>query len=314
MSNAVQANVTTLAARDLNPKDLALIKRTVAADCNDDEFTLFISYCRSLQLDPRRKQIYALVYNKDKPDKRKMSIIVGIDGFRSIAARTSNYRPDDEPTQFAYDDAAKSQTNPTGLVSATLKVWQYSHGQWFKVSGTARWDEFAPVEDEWAWDDASNKRKPTGKKKPGGKWADMPTIMLAKCAEAQALRKAWPDHFANVYSPEEMDQASVEILDPIEAVHQAETQDRIAKIGGGRAVLFDFLETNRPLEPVPVGQIGDRIMSFIKEHAEEPSQIQMFGERNRHGLREYWAYSPGEALEVKKAMEQAVAAADSAAE
>jgi hypothetical protein len=42
---------------------------------------------RRVGLDPFRRQIYAVVYNKDKPKKRKMSIITGIDGFRAVAAR-----------------------------------------------------------------------------------------------------------------------------------------------------------------------------------------------------------------------------------
>jgi phage recombination protein Bet len=305
MPNVVRSNVTSLADRDFTNQDLALIKRTVAADCNDNEFNLFISYCRALQLDPRRKQIYALVYSKDDPKKRKMSIIVGIDGFRSIAARTGNYRPDDEGPRFSLDPSLKSPTNPAGIISATVKVFQHSHGQWFPVSATAYWDEFAPIKDEWAFNRDTNKREQTGKKTLDGKWPQMPHLMLAKCAEAQSLRKAWPDNFSAVYAPEEMDQASAEILDPIEAVHQAEQQERIAKIGG-RAVLFDFLENNRPLEPVQIGKIGDRISAFIKDHKDEPSQIRLFADRNRHGLREYWSHAPGEALEIKRAMEQAV--------
>ena len=63
-------------------KQMELIKRTVAADCNNTEFDLFLEVARRIGLDPFRKQIYAVVYSKDKPDKRKMSIITGIDGYR----------------------------------------------------------------------------------------------------------------------------------------------------------------------------------------------------------------------------------------
>lgn len=299
MSNIVPLSPLAVAPKDFSAQDLKLIKRTVAADTTDDEFSLFVSYCRALQLDPRRKQIYCLVYNKDKPEKRKMSIIVGIDGFRSIAARTGNYRPDDEPTAFVYDEAAKGPANPTGLVSASLRVWQYSHGQWFKVSGEARWSEFAPIEDEWMWNSETGKRAKTGAQKPGGKWADMPTIMLAKCAEAQALRKAWPDHFANVYAPEEMDQAQAEILDPVEAVRQAEEEDRQKRVGGGRSIIVDWMQEGVALDSVPVGQFIDRAMEFVEKHKDEPSTVAMWRERNRFGLRDAWANNPGDTLALK---------------
>lgn len=74
-----------------------LIKRTVAADCDHTEFDLFMEVARRIGLDPFRKQIYAVVYNKDKPERRKMSIITGIDGYRAVAARSDRYRPDDQP-------------------------------------------------------------------------------------------------------------------------------------------------------------------------------------------------------------------------
>ena len=300
------SNVATLpTAGGFNHRDLALIKRTVAADTTDDEFNLFISYCQSLQLDPRRRQIYALVYNKNKPDKRKMSIIVGIDGFRSVAARTGCYRPDDEEPRFEFDPGAKGPSNPLGLVKATVKVFQHSHGSWFPVSGVAYWDEFAPVKEEWA-EGEDGKRRPTGKKAPDGKWATMPRIMLAKCAEAQALRKAWPDSFSSVYAPEAMDQASLDVL-PAEAATQGAQEERLARISAGKTILLDMMN-GAAIEPVEIGKFADRVMGFIEAHKDEPSQIGLFQIRNRHALREHWAMNPGDSLELKKQFESAIVA------
>lgn len=299
-------NIATLPNVHVSPfneRELALIRRTVAADTNDDEFNLFVSYCRALQLDPRRRQIYALVYNKGNAQKRKMSIIVGIDGFRSVAARTGCYRPDDEEPRFEIDDAQRGAENPLGLVKAVVKIWQFSHGSWFPVSGSAYWSEFAPIKEEWA-DNGEGQRRPTGKKAPDGKWATMPRLMLAKCAEAQALRKAWPDDFSNVYAPEEMDQATADLL-PAEAALQGEQAERMARIGGGKSILVDMLDGG-PVSPIEVGKFADRIMAFIETHKDEPSQIGLFQTRNRHALREFWAMSPGDSLELKKHFEAAV--------
>lgn len=284
---------------------LALIKRTVAADTTDDEFNLFVSYCQSLKLDPRRKQIYALVYNKDKPSKRRMSIIVAIDGFRSIAARSGCYRPDEGEPVYEFDEQAKSDENPLGLVKATVKVWQFAHGSWHPATAVAYWDEYAPIEDEKKWDDGARSYVKTGKRAPAGKWASMPRLMLAKVAEALALRKAWPDDFSGVYAEEEMDKARIIDMTPSEAVQEAEIEDRQARIGKGRAVLIDWLD-NKPLENVPVGKLADRIADFIERNVEEPSQIAMFESRNRHGLREFWALSPTDSLAIKKKIEEAL--------
>lgn len=135
-----------------NASALALIRRTVAADCNDDEFSMFIHMARALQLDPLRRQIYAFVFSKKDADKRRMSIITGIDGFRAIAERTRNYRPDEDEPTFEVDPEAKGQNNPVGLVKATVRVFKFSHGDWHKVTASAHWDEFTPLKDEWEED------------------------------------------------------------------------------------------------------------------------------------------------------------------
>ena len=118
-------------------KALALIKRTVAADCNDDEFGMFIHMARALRLDPLRRQIYAFVFSKADPKKRRMSIITAIDGFRAIAEKTGNYRPDEEEPTYELDPASKGPNNPAGLVKATVRVWKYAHEDWHKVTASA---------------------------------------------------------------------------------------------------------------------------------------------------------------------------------
>jgi phage recombination protein Bet len=303
MSNVAKLAASALGS-DLNNSALALIRRTVAADTTDDEFNLFIAYCTSLKLDPRRRQIYALVYNKDKPEKRKMSIIVAIDGFRAIAARSGCYRPDEDEPRFEIDPEQKGPTNPLGLVKAVVKVWQFAHGDWHPVSAVAYWDEYAPIKEEWAVNE-SGRRAPTGKKAPDGKWATMPRLMLSKVAEALALRKAWPDDFSGVYSEEEVDRSKVIDLTPSEAAAEGAKQERLERIGGGNRILIDWLD-NKPLDAVPVGSIADRVCEFIKAHADEPSQILMFQDRNRVGLKEFWAAHPGDALELRKRFEAAL--------
>lgn len=287
---------------------LALIKRTVAADCNNDEFNIFIHMARALKLDPLRRQIYAFVFSKDKPDKRRMSIITGIDGFRAIAERTGNYRPDEDEPTYEFDDALKGPNNPTGLVKATVRVWKFSHGAWHKVTATAYWDEYAPLKEEWGEDEKTGKRRPTGRfvLDTSGHWGRAGRHQLAKCAEALALRKGWPDDFSNVYASEEIDRARVLDVSPAEMAAQGEVSERMERIGGP-GLTVDWLVEHAPLERVPVGQFADRAMEFLREHAEEPSQVLMWQSRNRHVLREFWAHQKADALEINKEIERLTA-------
>jgi phage recombination protein Bet len=284
-----------------SPSQLMIIKNTVARDTDQVEFDLFMEACRSYGLDPFRKQIHAVVYSKDKPDKRKMTIIVSRDGLRVLASRCGDYRPASEPAQVVYDTDLKGPTNPKGILSATVKLWkQDKRGEWFPVIGEAYWDEFAPVADEWGDDPVSGRRRPTGNKTldASGNWAKMPIVMITKCAESQALRAGWPETFGSIYTEEEMDRFA-EQASASQAMADFQRQEREKRVGGkGLLMVFDDTAT---LEKVPMGQVADRCMEFIR--TAEPIDVHKFRVRNEQSLRDFWAESPHDALELKKAME-----------
>jgi phage recombination protein Bet len=277
-----------------NPRDLALIRRTVASDTIDDEFALFIHWARSLRLDPLRRQVHAFVFHKQDPKKRRLSLVTSIEGFRAIAARTGNYRPDENEPSFLVDDALKADTNPAGLVSCSIRVWQYAHGQWFPITGVARWDEFAPVKTVWV-DNQPTDRKVLDKT---GRWGDMPFLMLAKCAEAQAIRKGWPEDLSNTFVGEEIEQAAL-TLHPAQAAAEGATRERLERIGGHGALIIDWLDA-APLDAVPLGQLADRIVAFLRECHCDNLTLTSWRECNRHALREFWARASVDALGVKQ--------------
>lgn len=283
------------------PQQLNIIKSTVAADTNAQEFDLFMEACRSYGLDPFRKQIHAVVYNKDRADKRKMTIIVSRDGLRVMASRSGDYRPASEPAQIAYDADLKGPTNPKGILSATVKLWkQDSRGEWFPVIGEAYWDEFAPVADEWAPDE-TGKRRPTGNKTldASGNWAKMPVVMITKCAESQALRAGWPETFSNLYTEEEMDKLSVQAT-ASQAMDEFARQER-EKRTGGKGLMMTFDDTGT-LEKVPMGSVMDRCLEFIGRA--DPLEVHKFYIRNAQPLRDFWAENPSDALELKREIER----------
>jgi phage recombination protein Bet len=290
----------------------ALIRRTVAKDCSNDEFDIFIGMCIALKLDPLRKQIYAFVYGKDDPKKRQLTLVTSISGFRTIAERTGNYRPDEEGPVFTFDDNEKGPTNPLGLVSAKVRVYKFSHGAWHPVAETAYWSESAPIKDEWGWDNETGKRKPTGKKvlDTSGQWGKMPRLMLAKCAEAAALRKAWPDEMSNLYGEEEIDRQKFIDLSPSDIAEEGAVRDRQERIGHAKDTVPIAWRgaADEPIDFVPIGQLYDRIVAFIREHKGEPSVIRLWRERNAIGLREAWALAPNDVQAAKKEIEAALAA------
>lgn len=287
------------------PRQIALIQHTVAKDCNNDEFNLFMEVARAKGLDPFLGQIIPMVFSKGNAAKRKMTIIISRDGQRVIAQRCGDYRPASKPPAYEIDKDLASPLNPLGLVSATVFLWKQDTktGEWFEVAGQAFWEEFAPVKDEWAQGEDGRNYK-TGEKKldDSGNWTRMPRLMIAKCAEMQALRAGWPEQFTGLYDEAEMDRAKVLDMTASEIVEHEREETRMKAIAGPDAITVTWGD-GWSLENVPLGQFMDRALEFIKD-----SDFQTVGKwasANRAGLQMFWAKAPGDALELKKAIEKA---------
>jgi phage recombination protein Bet len=279
-------------------KQLDLIRRTVAKDCNPAEFDQFIHICKAVRLDPLRRQIYAFVFSKDDPTKRQMTIVTAIGGYRAIADRTGNYRPG--PTNIVYHEKIDNPAlNPVGIEYAEATVFKYSHGEWHPVTERAYWDEFAPIKEIWS------DKKPTGKfeldrKKDG--WRRMSRVMIEKVAEAKALRRAWPDDFAGLEIEEEADRRFTIDASASELADEAAAAKRFEAIGGANALTIDWCDGGE-LRREPVGTFGDKVLAFISENRESPMTVRAFHNRNVESLKEYWAKDKAGALELKKAFE-----------
>ena len=288
----------------LTSGQLSLVKTTIAKDCNHDECNLFMEAAKSYGLDPFRKQILPMVFNKNARDqsKRRLSIIVARDGLRVIAQRCKNYRPASEKAEWETDPTLVGPLNPKGLISCTVYLWQQdARGEWFKVKGEAEWDEFAPITEEWG-EDEQGKRRPTGKKvlDASGKWAKMPKVMLEKCAEAQALRAGWPEQFGGIYAEEEMDRAKVLDASASDIVEAEYEERRMRAIGAADSITVTWGH-GWALENVPLGQFADRAVEYIRETA--PATLAKWRDANRVGLQQFWAKAPGDAHAIKQLIE-----------
>lgn len=178
---------TAIAVREVAPvvwtqEQVDLIKRMVAKEATNDELALFIHVAQKSGLDPLAKQIYC-IHRKDGDGPKNMAIQTGIDGYRLIADRTGLYAGSDEPVY-------SEKIGDAFPYSATVTVYKLVNKEPRPFSATAHWAEYYP-----------------GEGKPGFMWRKMPRLMLGKCAESLALRKAFPQELSGVFTHEEMDQA-----------------------------------------------------------------------------------------------------------
>lgn len=179
-------------------EELKMIYDKLPAGTPIEELFAFLSRARALGLDPISGQII-MQSHAMKGGEVRYTIIVGIDGYRSMAIRTGLYAPGDD-TIFKYHDDGS-------LLSATVYVKRYhpDSNQWNQFSATAMFDEYCV----YYFDREARERKPTQM------WAKMGHTMLEKCAEAKALRRGFPETLAGLYTPEELAQTN-------SATHDAE--------------------------------------------------------------------------------------------
>lgn len=157
----------------------------------DEEVELFRVTCERTGLDPLARQIYAQFRKNSTTGQETMAIQATIDGFRVIAERSGDYLGGDSPQWCGADGEWRDvwlSTDPP--VAARVTVHKAAAGQVASTSVVAHWREYAV----------------TG---PAGQmWAKLPALMLAKVAEALALRRAFPMVLSGIYTSEEMAQAT----------------------------------------------------------------------------------------------------------
>jgi phage recombination protein Bet len=198
-----------LAISELSAKDVETLISVGAIPRGTPENVIrfFSRACAESRLSPFRKQVHLI--KRGSQDGDRYTLQTAIDGYRTIADRTGRYAGNDDyvfnGTSSEWDMVESGKERPD---TATATVWKIVGGVRCPFSATVRWKEYYPGE------------------RLGFMWNKMPFLMLGKCAEALAIRKAFPEETSGIYTDEEMISSDAPVIE----------RAKIPKISAGNGV------------------------------------------------------------------------------
>lgn len=222
MSN--QGVLTVATNQDFwDDKQLAALKQIGLENAPKGELGVFLHYCQRTGLDPFARQIYMIARGG------KYTIQASIDGLRIVAQRSGRYLGQTS-TLWCGEDGVWKDVWLEKTPPVAAKVGVYVQGNEHPTYAVAKFESYAV----------------SYSGKLSGLWAKMPDLMIAKCAEALALRKAFPQDLSGVYTSEEMDQVDsqpVKKTEPkaIEVVKEVETPAQVIDESEGLTTYLELI-------------------------------------------------------------------------
>ena len=176
------------------PSQVAALRQVGIENASNGDLAVFLNYAQRTGLDPFARQIYMIGREDRRAGTTKWTIQASIDGLRIVAQRSREYAGQVGPEWCGPDgvwrDVWLADEAP---VAARVGVLRKGFAQ--PLYAVALVKEYA----------STYKDRQTDVVKLSGLWGTKPAVMIAKCAEALALRKAFPMDLSGLYTPEEVE-------------------------------------------------------------------------------------------------------------
>lgn len=151
---------------------------------------VFLHVAQRVGLDPFARQIYLIGRKDDEaPGGKKWTIQTAIDGFRVFSERHPQYAGDGD-AEWCGEDEVWREMWVSDQPPKAARFTVYRHDRPHPIRAVAHYSEYVVT-------------KYNGQ--PNHIWKTKPAGQLAKCAEALAKRRAFPQDLSSIYTDEEME-------------------------------------------------------------------------------------------------------------
>jgi phage recombination protein Bet len=169
--------------RGIDEPTYMALKQSLYAGAKDESIIMVLDYCKARGLDPLMKPVHIVPMSVKEGDKYVMRDVVmpGINTYRIQASRSKDLAGTSSP-----------QFGP--LITENVGTAKnFTYPEWCEITVTKliadRLVDFTAR--EYYLENYATKKR--GDDTPNAMWFKRPRGQLAKCAEAQALRKGWPE-------------------------------------------------------------------------------------------------------------------------
>nr|DAS74443.1 MAG TPA: recombination protein [Caudoviricetes sp.] len=247
--NTLPANIqTALTERNIDTAVWTTLQNSVFPGAKDESILLAVDYCKARKLDILKKPCHIVpmsVTDAKTGNKNWRDVIMpGIYEQRITAFRTGQMAGQDEPV-FGDTVTFRGIEAPEWC---RVTVYRFINNERCAFSHTEYFSEACAT---------------TKEGKPNSMWSKRPRGQLAKCAEAGALRKAFPDELGGVITADEVNE------EPINQ-HGAATSDNGATVIETQSVELITPEQIKEIENL-IEVTGSNLMGLLAAAGNVPS-------------------------------------------
>lgn len=279
--NALTKQETQLPSLAINEQELLMVlENSLYPGAQKESIKLVIGYCKAAGLDPMQKPVHIVPIWDSKSGRMRDVVMPGVGLYRTQASRSGQYAGVSEP------EYGPDVTKTIGGQEITFPAWcrvtvkrLLGNGQAAEFSASERWEENYAVK--------GGKEKSIA---PNAMWTRRPYAQLAKCAEAQALRKAFPELGSALTADEmegkEIDMGAAEVVRDEPKLPPPYPSEQMAKnlpawtemMRAGKktaAQIIAMVSSKYTLSPAQIEAIKDAEMVVEQAHEVDPFVAEM---------------------------------------